>query len=119
MPKTFWVDAVNIAVYLNNRGSSVTLQFKLPEEVWIGKELKYYHLRTFSCIAYVRIDPEKNDKLDAEAVKCYFIGYGPYMFEYRFWDAKNRNVLRHCDVTLHEMSCIRTKRRKVLRQRSK
>ena len=44
--------------------------------MWTGKELKYSHLRTFDCTAYVHVNPEKRDKLDAKAVKCYFIGYG-------------------------------------------
>ena len=39
------------------------------EEVWTGKKLKYSHLRTFGCTAYVRVDLEKSDKLDVEAVK--------------------------------------------------
>ena len=51
------------------------IKFKIPEEVWKGKELKYSQLRTFSCTAYVHVDPEKRDKLDAKAVKCYFIVY--------------------------------------------
>ena len=102
LPKTFWADAVNTAAYLINRGPSVPLKFKLPEEVWTGKELKYSHLRTFGCTAYVHVDPEKRDKLDAKAVKCYFIGYGSDMFGYRFWDEKNMKILRHCDVTFDE-----------------
>ena len=100
--KTFWADAVNTAAYLINRGSSVPLKFKLPEEVWTGKELKYSHLRTFGCTAYVHVDPEKRDKLGAKTVKCYFIGYDSNMFGYKFWDGKNRKFLRHCDVTFDE-----------------
>ena len=44
LPKTFWVDAMSIAAYLINRGPSVALEFKVPEEVWAGKEFKYSHL---------------------------------------------------------------------------
>ena len=101
-PKTFWAEAVNTAAYLINRGPSVPLGFKIPEEVWSGKEVKFSHLRTFGCAAYVHVDPQKRDKLDAKAVKCYFIGYGVDLFGYRFWDARNRKILRHCDVTFDE-----------------
>ena len=94
LPKTFWADAVSTIAYLINRGPSAPLGFKILEELWIGKELKYSHLRTFSCTAYVHVDPEKRDKLDAKAVKCYFIGYGSDLFGYRFWDDKNRKILR-------------------------
>lgn len=102
LPKTLWADAVSTVAYLINRGPSVPLGFKIPEEVWTGKELKYSHLRTFGCTAYVHVDPEKRDKLDAKAVKCYFIGYGSDLFGYRFWDDKNRKILRQSDVTFDE-----------------
>ncbi|RVW99366.1 Retrovirus-related Pol polyprotein from transposon TNT 1-94 [Vitis vinifera] len=39
LPKTFWTDAVSIAAYLINRGPSVPMEFRLPEEVWSGKEV--------------------------------------------------------------------------------
>ena len=32
---------------------------------------------------------KKKEKLDAKAVKCFFIGYGSYLFGYRFRDDKN------------------------------
>jgi transposase InsO family protein len=102
LPKEFWADAVNITAYLINRGPSVPLKFKIPEEVWTEKEVKLTHLRTFGCTAYVHIDPKKRDKLDAKAQKCYFIGYGSDQFGYRFWDAEKKKVLRHCDVTFDE-----------------
>ena len=35
---------------------------------------------------------KKRDKLDAKAMKCYFIGYGSDLFGYRFWDDKNRKI---------------------------
>ena len=41
LPKTLWVDAVGRATYLINRGPLVPLGFKIPEEVWTGKKLKY------------------------------------------------------------------------------
>ena len=39
LPKTLWADAVSIAAYWINKGPSVPLEFKIPEEVWTGKEL--------------------------------------------------------------------------------
>ena len=59
-------------------------------------------MKTFGCTTCVHVDPEKRDKLDTKAVKCYFIGYGSDLFVYKFWDDKNRKILRHCDVTFDE-----------------
>ena len=114
LPKTLWDDAVSIAAYLINRGPSVPLGFKIPEKVWTGKELKYSHLRTFGCTAYVHVDPEKRDKLDVKAVKCYFIGYGSNLLCYRFWYDKNIKILRHCDVTFDESVMYKHREQKVL-----
>ena len=100
--------------YLINRGPSVPLGLKIPEELWTGKEIKYSHLRTFGCTSYVHVDPEKRDKLDAKTVKCYIIGYGAYLFGYRFWDDKNRKILRHCDMTFDESVLYKDKEQKVL-----
>ena len=50
----------------------------------------------------VCVDLEKSDKLDVEPVKCYLIGYDSDMFKYKFWDVKNKRILRHYDVTFNE-----------------
>lgn len=50
-------------------------------------------------LAYFHLDPKKRDKLDVKAIKCYFIEYGPDQFGYRFKNDKNKNILRHYDVT--------------------
>ena len=74
------------------------------DSFWIAKDTlgrcsKYNslldHLRTFGCTAYVRVDPEKSNKLDTEVVRCNFIGYGFDIFEYKFRDDKNIKILRH------------------------
>ena len=36
------------------------------------------------------------------------------MFGYRFWDDKNRKILRHCDVTFDEFVLYKDREKKVL-----
>ena len=43
--KTFWADAVSTAAYPINREPSVPMEFRLPEDVWSGKEVKFSHLK--------------------------------------------------------------------------
>ena len=102
LPKTFWADAVSTAAYLINRGPSVPMEFRLPEEVWSGKEVKFSHLKVFGCISYVHIDSDARSKLDAKSKICFFIGYGDEKFGYRFWDEQNRKIIRSRNVIFNE-----------------
>uniref|UniRef100_A0A2N9IT47 Integrase catalytic domain-containing protein n=1 Tax=Fagus sylvatica TaxID=28930 RepID=A0A2N9IT47_FAGSY len=102
LPETFWADAVNTAAYLINRGPSVPLEFRIPEEVWSGKEVNLSYLKVFGCVSYVHIDSDARSKLDAKSRKCFFIGYGDETFGYRFWDDQNRKVIRSRNVIFNE-----------------
>jgi transposase InsO family protein len=102
LPQTFWADAVHTAVYLINRGPSVPLEFRLPEEVWRGKEVQLSHLKVFRCVSYVHIDSDARNKLDAKSKKCFFIGYGDEEFGFRFWDDQNRKIIRSRNMIFNE-----------------
>ena len=102
LPKTFWAEAVNTAAYLINRGPSVPLDGGIPEEFWSGKEINLSHLKVFGCISYIHIDSTERSKLDPKSNKCVFIGYGGDEFGYRFWDYKNRKIIRSRDVIFNE-----------------
>ena len=71
-------------------------------------------MRIFCCTTYVHVDPDKRDKLDAKAVKCYVVVYGSDLLCYRFWDDKNRKILRQCDVTYDESVLYKEREHKVL-----
>ncbi|KAE8654176.1 E3 ubiquitin protein ligase upl2, putative isoform 2 [Hibiscus syriacus] len=75
LPKFLWAEAINTAAYLINRGPSVPLDGRIPEEVWSKKEINLSHLRVFGCISY---------------------------FGYRFWDYENRKIIRSRDVIFNE-----------------
>ena len=72
LPKTFWADVVSTAAYLINRGPSIPMEFRFPEEVWSNKEVKFSHLKVFSYVSYVHIDSDARNKLDAKSKICFF-----------------------------------------------
>ncbi|PNX72588.1 copia LTR rider, partial [Trifolium pratense] len=72
LPKRFWGEAVNTAAYLINRCPSTRIDLKTPMEVWSGRPVDYSNLKVFGALAFAHV---KQDKLDARAIKCVFIGY--------------------------------------------
>ena len=102
LPKTFWAEAINTAAYLINRGPSVPLEFRIPEEAWSGKKVNLSYLKVFGCLSYVHINDSDRTKLDPKSNKCFFIGYGDAEFGYRFWDNQSRKIIRSRNVILNE-----------------
>ncbi|CAJ2642413.1 unnamed protein product [Trifolium pratense] len=82
LPKSFWGEAVNTAAYLINRCPSTGIDLKTPMEVWSGKPADYSNLKIFGALAFAHV---KQDKLDARAVKCVFIGYPEGVKGYKLW----------------------------------
>ena len=102
LQKTFWADVVSTAAYLINRGPSVPMEFRLPEEVWSDKEVKFSYLKIFCCVSYVHIDSDTRSKLDAKSKICFFISYGDEKFGYRFWDEQNKKIIRSRNMIFNE-----------------
>jgi len=102
LPKQFWADAVNTAVYLINRGPSVPLNCELLEKTWTDKVVNLNHLRTLGCIFYVHIELSHEKKLNPKSRMCIFIRYRTDEYDYQFKNLENRKTLRHKDVVFNE-----------------
>ena len=63
LPKTSWADGISTAAYLINHGPSVPMEFRLPKEIWSGKEVNFSHLKVFCCVSYVHIDSVTHSNL--------------------------------------------------------
>nr|CAD1822672.1 unnamed protein product [Ananas comosus var. bracteatus] len=102
LPKSFWAEAANTAIYLINRSASVALDGDISEIIWSGKDISYGHLRIFGCEAYIHIPKESRTKLDVKSRKCVFLGYGGDELGYRLWDPVVRKTIRSRDVVFRE-----------------
>ena len=78
------------------------MEFKLPEEVWSSKAIKFSYLKVFFCVSYVHVDSDARTKLDAKSKICFLIGYGDEKFGYRFWDEQNRKIIRSRNVIFNK-----------------
>ena len=101
MPKQFWGEAVSKMCYLINRTLSTAIDFKTPQEVWLGKPPSFDNLKVFGCVAYAHV---KQDKLDPRAKKCVFLGYPEGVKGYRLWSMEpgEAKVIISRDVVFDE-----------------
>ena len=93
MPKEFWAEAVDCAVYLSNRSPTRSVWGKTPQEAWSGRKPGISHLRVFGSVAYAQVPEQKRSKLDDRSEKYVFIGYDSRSKGYKLYNPSNGNVI--------------------------
>ena len=101
LPKTYWVAAVDTAVYITNRTTSTSTDGKTPYHLWYGKIPSVSNFRTFGCPAYV-INETGRKKLDPKTVKGIFVGYEKTSLSYRVYFPETNTLKASRNVTFHE-----------------
>lgn len=100
MPKVFWAEAVNTAVYLLNKLSTKALDRKTAFEAWKGYKPSIDHLRVFGSIFYTHVPAVNRSKLDARAVEGLLICYSDVTKGYR--NLQTKKVVISRDVKVEE-----------------
>ena len=75
LPKWYWAEAANTAVYLMNRCTASGVHDVTPHEKFFGRKPNLSHVRIFGSIAYVHIPDATRQKLDPKSGKCILVGY--------------------------------------------
>ena len=47
--KDFWVEMTSMACYIVNHAPSVALDFKSPQEIFLGTLVDYFDFKAFGC----------------------------------------------------------------------
>ena len=102
LPKFLWGEDANTILYVQNRSPHQALDFKTPEEVFIGKKLDVSHSIIFGSPVYFHVPKEKRSKLDASGKKGTFVGYSETSKAYRIYVPNQREVEISHDVTFDE-----------------
>ena len=97
-----WGEAVLTTVYLLNRSSCKAIGGRTPYELWNGHTPSVQHLRTFGCIAHMKVNTPHLRKLDDRSRRTVFVGYEPGSNAYRVYDPLARRVHISRDVTFDE-----------------
>ena len=102
LPKSFWVEAANTAVFLLNRLPTKVVQGKTPFEVWYGHKPFVQNLKVFGCIWFTYVPKVKRDKLDKKAEVGIFIGYSTTSKAYIVFQPQTGKILIGRDVHFAE-----------------
>jgi hypothetical protein len=102
LPKKFWAEAVNTAVFLLNRLPTRALQHKTPYEVWHGYKPSLQNLKVFGCLCFTHIPQVKRDKLDRKAKAGIFVGYSNVTKGYRVYQPATEKVIISRDIKFVE-----------------
>ena len=92
LPKHFWAEAIDTAVYLANCTPSKS-SGKTPMELWNGKQPKLGHLRVFGAVGFYHVEKEKREKFDPKGKPCILVGYSRRRVAYRVYDL-NEKIIR-------------------------
>lgn len=102
LPKKFWAEAVNTAVFLLNRLPTKALQQKTPFEAWYGYKPELFNLKIFGCLCFSYIPHIKRDELDKKAEPGIFVGYSLISKAYRIYLSHKNKVIVSRDVKFLE-----------------
>lgn len=87
VPSTFWGEAVSTAIFILNRSVTKSVHSSTPYEAWHGDKSAVHFMRTFGCMAHVKVTHPHVAKLDDHSVKMVFVGYESGSKGYRVNDS--------------------------------
>ncbi|GMF49057.1 unnamed protein product [Phytophthora fragariaefolia] len=107
LPNSLWGDALFHVVATLNWLPTKPLGLVSPHQKLFKTEPNLDDLRTWGCIAHVRVPPEsrqKKEKLEPRARLCLLLGYSDNTIGYKFLDLMTAQVVtaRGGNVTFHE-----------------
>ena len=97
-----WAEAVDCAVYLQNRVLCSAMEGMTPYHGWHGRKSNLSHLRAFGCVAYMHIPKTDSSKLDSKSLKCKLVGYSDTQKAFRLLDPVSKKVKISRDVIFDE-----------------
>ena len=111
LPMHLWDEAARTTVYVKNRLSHYSLEFKTLEELYTRKKLEVSHLKIFGCPVYVHISKEKRTKLDPSGKKGIFVGYCEVSKSFKIYISGFHHIEISRDVTFDEEATLKKSRR--------
>lgn len=92
MPKTFWAEVVNTAVFVLNKTGTSSVRGTSSIKLWHSKDVNMSIFKIFGSRIAAHVPKEKRLKLDAKSTEEIFVGYGDNVKGYRIYFPHNKKV---------------------------
>lgn len=102
LPKELWAEAVQCAVYVQNRCPHAKLEELTPQEAWSGRKPTVSHFKVFGSVAYAHVPDQQRTKLEDKSKKYVFIGYDEKTKGYKLLEPTSKKVVVSRDVQVNE-----------------
>ena len=102
LPKEYWAEAANTAVFLLNRLPTKAVNGKTLFEAWYGYKPSLQNFKVFGCLCFTHVPQIKRDKLDKKAEPDIFVGNSSISKAYRVFQPHTRKILISRDVHFME-----------------
>ena len=103
LPKTFWAEALNVAVHVRNRVTTRGLSSRTtPYEILYDRKPNLSYLRVFGSRCWYHLRRSQVDKLDPRSREAVMIGYARGVRGYKLWDVADHKVVVSRDVQFDE-----------------
>ncbi|MBW0480159.1 hypothetical protein O181_019874 [Austropuccinia psidii MF-1] len=103
LPKTFWAEAINTAVFLSNLSPTVSQNNKSPHLLWYNTPGKINRLKTFGCRAVIFNHHKHRDwKLAPPGSEGIFLGYENENTSYRILRLHDSKIIITRNATFNE-----------------
>ena len=102
LPKKFWAETVNTAVYIRNRSPTNAVKGMTPYQCLFGDKPRVDMMKVFGCLAYSHIPKDERKKFNVKTRKCIFLGYSTNVKAYRLYDCDRQKIIHSRDVIFNE-----------------
>ncbi|GKF48191.1 retrovirus-related pol polyprotein from transposon TNT 1-94 [Tanacetum coccineum] len=103
VPLFFWVEAIAIASFTQNRSLVIPRHEKTPYHIinaW-KSSVKFFHI--FGSLCYIVRDGENLDKMKEKGDACIFVGYSTQSKAYRVFIKRTRIIIETIHVNFDEL----------------
>ena len=105
IPKGFLLEAVNWAVHVLNRSSTLVVKNMTPKEDWSVAKPFVGYFKVFGCIAHVHVADNTWAKLEQHSTTWVWLGVSEESKVYRLYNPVSRKIIVNRDVVFEEDSC--------------